>query len=238
MASSKLIQTILNQRGDVSRKLGTDSNAITNWWNQHGESELRSRLKELGRNDVIRAVDKGQTSLGDWYANWGTKEFDNLWKSAEAGNPYGIIKPTARKAFSEVLPMDKVLPPELIQGLAEGQVMPEVNRQRYDSARQLNKQLASSGAWKTGGGQKQQVDLGDAYTRLGREQTQTFGDTIKNYGQDWYNQQYEAYNKNPSAWKMPELPSFEEFADQNKDWYSAYQTGTQSNNLYENPFKF
>lgn len=228
---------VLSQRSDVGRKLGNDYNAVMNWWNQHGQNELKNRLKKLGRTDVVNAVDTGKTNLRDWYNNWGTKEYENIWTSNNRA-VNGIAKPAARKAFSEVLPYEQAFNKNLMTSLAESQINPEIARASRASRLDLDRGLASSGAYRTGRADVSRKNLADQYERQRKEQVAGFTGNLQDWTTDWYNKQYETYNKNPSAFVMPELPGYSEFAQANPGLASTYQAATNPETQFKNPFLY
>lgn len=151
----------------------------------------------------------------------------------------GIIpEPTQRTAFSEILPYETLFNPTLMTAFAESQVMPEIQRQGLDATRNLNRGLASTGRYRSGIGQQAQQGLADEISRRGKEATQSFSDTIGGYTTDYYNRLYENYNKNPSAFVMPEVPSFEQFASSNPGLMNAYNTQVNIPTINQNPFSF
>lgn len=233
-----LTSLILQQRGDVGQKLGTGSQVVNNWWQQHGQGELMKRLQGLGRQDVLDAVKQGTTNLTDWYSQHGSKEYQNIWKSPQRLTASGVPVPAARKAFSDILPYDKVFNPTLITALAESQINPEVGRQKLQASRGLESELASSGQFRTGIAGVQRQQLSDTYERQRREQVEQFRGGIQDPLTDWYNRQYELYGKSPSAYVAPEVPSYESFIQGNPALAAAYQQQTDVPTTYQSPFLY
>ncbi len=151
---------------------------------------------------------------------------------------FTIPVPEARTAFSELLPYERVFNKSLITGLAESQINPEINRLKYEAFQNLTGDLARSGAYRTGRGAQAQERLSNQIERQRKEQTQSFMDSIGGYTTDWYNRQQENYYKNPSAFVMPTLPSFDEFTKQNPTLMEAYNQQTNIPNTYNSPFSF
>lgn len=149
----------------------------------------------------------------------------------------GIPVPEARKAFSEVMPWEKVFNQNLIQGLAESQIMPEIQRQQSSATEDLNRGLASSGGYRLGSAGVQREGLNDAFSRQAKEQTGQFGSSMKDYLTDWYNRQSESYYKNPSAFVMPTLPSYDQFVQDNPSLASAYNNATNIQTQFKDYFK-
>lgn len=169
-----------------------------------------------------------------------------LWNQIQKGNvgtpaqsaPSGIPTPTSRTPFSEVLPFDKIFNPNLVTGLAESQINPEIGRQYTSDRRSLDQNLAATGAWRAGLAGVNRQNLSDRTERSRKEQVQGFTDVIKDYANDWYNRQYESYNKNPSAFVMPKLPTYEEYITDNPDAFNSYTAATNVPTTYTNPFNF
>lgn len=147
---------------------------------------------------------------------------------------YGIITPTKRTPFSKVLPFDKVFDPTLVGQLAEENINPEINRQSTQSMRDLNSNLAQTGAFRTGLAASRRGNLSDAYERLRKQQVQGFISAIKNPLTDWYNKQERNYYENPTGWKMPTLPTYNEYIQQNPQLSNLLQ----GNSVYQDPFNF
>lgn len=139
--------------------------------------------------------------------------------------------PTQRTAFSEVLPYEKVFNPTLINQLALSQLQPEINRQQAQASGDLWRNLALSGAYRTGQAGARNQNLVDSYGRLLKEQTADFTGKVNDWATDWYNRQSENYYKNPSAYVMPTLPTFDQFMKSNPPVAGAYPptTGTNAN---------
>jgi len=150
----------------------------------------------------------------------------------------GIPTPTQRTAFDQVLPYEKVFNKNLITGLAESQINPEMERQFRQGMMQLTSDLAGSGAYRTGRGSSSLQSLTDATERQRKEQVGSFVSQIGDYTTDWYNQQKESYYKNPTGFVAPTLPSYEQFSQQNPALANAYNNQTNIPINYQNPFKF
>jgi hypothetical protein len=171
-----------------------------------------------------------------------------LWNQIQKGNTgapaqsseavSGIPTPTARTPFSEVLPFDKIFNPNLVTSLAESQVSPDIDRRYATDRRMLDQNLAASGAWRSGLAGVNRQNLSDTTERSRKEGVQGFTDVIKNYANDWYNRQYEQYNKNPSGFVMPKLPSYEEFIQGNPDAFNSYTSATNVPTTTTNPFNY
>ncbi len=151
---------------------------------------------------------------------------------------FTIPTPTARTSFEELLPYQKVFNQQLITGLAESQINPEMARQSRLALQQLSGNLGSSGAYRTGRGAESVTNLQDSLERQRREQVQGFTDQIGAYTTDWYNKQKDNYYKNPSAFVQPTLPTFDQFVQQNPGLANAYNTQTNVNTTYTNPFNY
>lgn len=147
--------------------------------------------------------------------------------------PWG---PKTRTPFTEMLPFDKVFNPSLITALAESQINPEIARQKADAVGQQQRGFAQSGSFRSGYAPFQRQQLSDQYERQRREQVQGFSDNINNMANDWYTREMERYGKNPSAYVMPTLPTFDEFMGQNQGLSNLYSNMTNVPNMYQSPF--
>lgn len=90
---STLYKILKEQRPDVIKVYKTN---VDSWWKKHGEKELLAKLKELGRNDVLKAVNKGM-NLKSWYIGYGSKEYSNIW-TAKKTKPKPSPSPTPTPA--------------------------------------------------------------------------------------------------------------------------------------------
>jgi len=226
---ANLYQLIRDVSGKAQLKGGTD---------YAKQKELYSRLGSpqgnyagtRGQNMfLLQQIAKGNFGLGQ-AAPAAPQQADT---QALAGTA-----PQLRKSFNEVLPFDTVFNDNLVTGLAESQINPEIQRQSYDSMNNLNRNLAQSGAYRTGGANYQRGSLSDAYERQRKEQVGQFSGQIKNYATDWYNRQYEDYNKNPAMFAMPSVPSANEFLKTNPGLAQQYNQQTSAPTTYTNPYKF
>ena len=120
-------------------------------------------------------------------------------------------KPKQRTPFSQVMPFDKVFKPDLINNLATSQLRPEINRNKREDLRNLNRGLARSGAYRTGHAGLQRQNLADAYSRNLKEQRSSYTNQMRDWLTNWYNQQSQNYYRNPVSYTMPTLPSYDEF---------------------------
>lgn len=197
----------------------------TNMWSLSGLSNNLLRLSS-------GITTPGQTAARTAVSNTVSRSMPTPVK------PVLSAAPQPRKAFSEVLPFDKVFNPNLITGFAESQINPEIARQRFSQTQDLGRGLASSGGWMSGTGNMAQTDLLNNLERARKEQVGGFTDTIKNNLTDWYNRQYDTYNKNPSAFVMPELPSMNQYLNNNPGMAAAYNNATNIPVTYNNPFLF
>lgn len=166
----------------------------------YGDSYRGSRSQNLG---LLSKINKGD------YGSSGSKSSGGNSDLIPGTN---IPKPKTRTAFSEVLPFEKVFQDDLINEMALGQLLPDIERGRNQEMRSLGRDLARSGRWRTGIADAQRQQLNDAYARQLREQQNQFTNQIKDWTQDWYNRQSESYYKNPSGWNMPTLPTFDDYA--------------------------
>ncbi len=121
------------------------------------------------------------------------------------------LNPEHRRAFSEVLPFEQIFPTADIRGLAESQVMPEVQRERGRSLYDLGRSMAQTGGYRTGGYGHEQSRLQDWYSRQGKERTQEFMNPIQDWATQWYNEQAYLYGTNPGAYNMPTLPTWGDY---------------------------
>lgn len=122
--------------------------------------------------------------------------------------------PKARTPFGKVMPFSKVFRPDLVNQLANQQLVPELKRQRAGDLRELGRNLALSGAYRTGLAPRMSQQLLNAYQRQFKEQKGEFTGQLKDWVTDWYTRQSEAYYKNPMGYTMPTLPSLSSYAKQ------------------------
>lgn len=126
-----------------------------------------------------------------------------------------IPAPNEVTPFEKVLPYEKVFNPTLINDLATQQLKPELDRQQHVDKRDLWRNLAMTGAYRTGHAGVQNQRLMDNYSRALKEQTAQFTGQVNDWTQDWYNRQYESYYKNPARFTLPKLPSFDDYLKMN-----------------------
>lgn len=240
--NEQLYRAIIENRPDVAKVLGNSRKAVEQWWNSHGKSELLGRLGKIGRNDIVRAASNPNFDVGNWYAYDAPKEYKNVWKDSQKmteAERLGIVEPKQVTAFSEVLPYETVFNPNLITGLAASQLSPEIDRQYNQSARSLQGQLSSSGAFRTGLAGTSIRGLQDSTERQRKESIQSFTDTINNMGRDWYNREAENYYKSPSTYAVGDLPNFDDFMSANPSAINAYNNATAAtDNTYKSPLLF
>lgn len=155
-----------------------------------------------------------------------------------------VIKPKTtqqiqqRRQFSEVLPFEKLFSRDLITGLAESQINPEIKRAKERELYNLNTGLASTGAFRSGRAGLQRQNLADAFERQRKEQVGSFVGNIKDYTTDYYNRMAESYYKNPSQFVMPTLQSMDQFVQQNPQLASMYEQQTNIPTTYNDVFRF
>jgi len=126
----------------------------------------------------------------------------------------------------------------LITGLAEQNINPEIQRQFYTANRSLNSDLSGSGAYRTGLANVARQGLADTTERTRKEQVQAFEDYIRGQGSTWYNQQAEAYGKDPSKYIRPIGDTFEDYMANNPSVFQSYQTQTNIPKTYTNPYSY
>lgn len=122
--------------------------------------------------------------------------------------------PNKMTPFEEVLPYDRVFNRDFVNQLGMQQIMPEISRERRSSMRELDRGLAGSGAFRMGVADTSRRSLNDFYTRSLRERVSDFTNTIDDYTSNWYNQQMERYATNPARFKLPTLPTFDQYSQQ------------------------
>lgn len=149
-----------------------------------------------------------------------------------------IPVPTTRTAFSEVLPFDKVFNNNLITGLAESQINPEIQRAQDSSLTNYYRQIGGSGGNRSGVALNSKESLVDNFERQRQEQVGNFVSNIKNRATDYYNQMYDRYNKNPSSFVMPTLPNYQDFIDKNPNLANMYNQNTNIPLTYTDNFRF
>jgi hypothetical protein len=176
----------------------------------------------------------------------------NLWllnqiNSGNIGQPtapttptpaYTIPTPTAVTPFESVLPYNQVFNQNLIQGLAESQIMPEIQRQQGSALQSYNRNIGGSGGYKSGVGIQGRENIMNDYSRQGREQVGQFTSDINNYGTDWYNQLKTSYNQQPGMFVQQPLPDFNTFLQQNPNLGNLYNTQTNIPTTYQNYLNF
>lgn len=116
--------------------------------------------------------------------------------------------------FEQVLPYDKVFNQGMISQLAESQLRPEWDRNRYQGMRELDRSLAGTGAWRLGTGQAARTSLRDAYDRNFAEQKMDYTSTVNDYLTDWYERNYQQYYTNPGRFQAPALPTWDDYSRQ------------------------
>jgi len=178
----------------------------------------------------------------DWYQKFDTNaikndmmnsgEYKTYSNRAQTPSPVYNVRenvptPTARPAFSSVMPYDQVFSPELLDQLAASQINPELSRQQASGVYDYNRGLAQSGGYMSGRGRAGRQDLADAYSRQGVEQRSAYKGQIEDWTNDWYNKQAVNYGTNPLAGAMPTLPTFDQFKS---TLTSPRPTGTQGVN--------
>lgn len=148
-------------------------------------------------------------------------------QSGGGGSRTSVPTPTDRTAFSKVLPFERVFDADTVTGLAEQNINPEIDRKLTAARSGLESQLGSTGMFRTGLAQKKRQDLMDSYERMRKEMVSDFTGQIKRPLTEWYNRQSERYYTNPSAWKMPTLPTYEEYITTNPLLQPTTTTPTQ-----------
>lgn len=133
-----------------------------------------------------------------------------------------IVDVKKRTPFSQVLPFDKVFNDQLVGGLAESQINPEITRQREDDIYNFNRNLAGTGGYRSGRMDAKKNSILDAYSRAQKEQVNQFTNQIKDYATDWYNRQEKLYNQNPSGFQAPKVDTFQEALKGNPQFSDAY----------------
>lgn len=123
-----------------------------------------------------------------------------------------IQAPTARTAFEKIMPYEKIFNPTLIDQLATQQLKPELDRSEKVDRQNLWRNMAMSGAYRTGVAKVQDKTLADQYSRQFAEQKSQFGGQMNDWLTNWYNQQYDRYYRNPSAYVAPTTPTYDQYA--------------------------
>lgn len=196
--------TILNERGDVRDTLGTNARVVDEWWAKHGERELRQKLQELGRTDVLRELDKGM-NLRDWYTQHGSQEYGNIWRAK--GRPVQ----QQRQQFEKMLPYEQVFQPNLIRQSIERLVNPEIERERGQAISQQDRGFAQTGQYRLGVAGQNRNNLLDAFERQRKTQVADYTGRLNDITTDFYNRMKQTYYRNPDTTK-PTLQSFNQFA--------------------------
>lgn len=137
---------------------------------------------------------------------------------------YSAPTPATITPFSQILDMSKIFPTATLSQLAEEQVAPDIQRQQQQETENLGRSLASSGTYRTGHAPVAQQRVIDAYSRMLKEQKSQFTNQIQDWLNNWYTQQYTNYYKNPSAFVMPTLPTFDQYLNSNPSIASAYNS--------------
>lgn len=73
----KLLKLLKSQRPDVLKEYSPEK--IDEWWATFGYKELIYKLEQLDRSDVIGSWAKNKIDIKDWYINYGSKEYENVW---------------------------------------------------------------------------------------------------------------------------------------------------------------
>lgn len=198
---------------------------------------------------------------GQLYGNLGspmggyTGSFDQnmyLWNQIKEGNyggtapnsagaptgDLGIPTPNPVTPFESVMPYNTAFNRNLMTGMVEDFVAPEVGRQRAEASRGLESNLAGSGMWRTGlaGHKRQQLD--DRFSRQQAEQTGQYLGQFDDWSTNWYNTQKKNYYENPAGYVRPELPTAESYLQNNPAAANAYQTQTNVPTTYKSPLSF
>jgi len=156
----------------------------------------------------------------------------------QAQNSQVVPTPSTITPFSQVLPYDKLFNPNLVTGLVEGFVAPDINRNRESGFQDLNSNLAATGRFRTGMANVDRENFGNQFSRQLQEQTAAGVGQFNNYLTDYYNNQSEQYYKNPSTYTQDTLPTFDSFASNNPGLSGQYGNQTNIPNSYQNYFKF
>jgi len=171
-------QLIYSQRPDVQGHPAND------WWQLWGANELRNRLAQLGRVDVLQHVGGDNNLLRDWYTLWGSQEYPNIWNEQPkqqqgldtqyaAG---GVESAPSIPQFENVLPWEKVQQQWLPSMTAVGQqyALPEVQRQLNKDMQEYMMGMASAGGGRFGSAWGGTGALQSAAQRQGTEMTQDY----------------------------------------------------------------
>ncbi len=205
---------------------GYDPGSMDLWWNAYGAPELKQRLAELGRQDVLNAMGDDNGALKTWYSTSGVQEYPNIWQASAApqqglAEGFAAAGGSAPKTptFEETLPYEKAwgqLAPTAYQSALQ-QVSPEIARQYDQAKRSYVTSLAN-----TGGGR-----FGRAVGGLGNVWAESERDK-KAQAQDWTNLYEQGFNTlwwDPSetAWNtamtqgktptMPTVPGWQQYAN-------------------------
>lgn len=151
---------------------------------------------------------------------------------------YTVPTPQAVTPFESVLPYENIFNKQLIQSLAESQVLPEVQRQQDTSMTDYNRTLGGTGGYRSGVGLQGRENISNQYSRMGQEQVADFASNINNYGTDWYNQMKVNYNQQPGLFTQSPLPTFDSFLQANPNLANIYNTQTNTPTKYSSPFNF
>ena len=179
------------------------------------DAQIVQRLMELGRKDVLTVMTNYPKRL-NWYKTHGVREYPDFWTATRAdqintNNPAsntpktslasqlvaGAGKAPTVPVFSEVLPQEKgwgMMQPA-VQEEAYQQVNPSINRDLNTQMRNLNLNLASTGAGRFSRALGQQGTLGAQAEQNRKAQVMDWMNAREGQFNEWYNQTQDAWTK-------------------------------------------
>jgi len=198
-------ELLLSQRPDVQ------GHSVNDWWNLWGAGELRDQLQRLGRTDVLQHVGGDNNLLRDWYTQWGTQEYPNIWqaqatpqKSKAQQMAEAIVgKMKTPGDFSKVMAWQDYFDPELARSAASqratGYFMPQLEK-NIDTLRteMANRGLFRSGIRNRGEGEVME-DIADQEAQMidmlyGQRESEA---------RESYGAEQEKFEQDPTGYKKP-----------------------------------
>lgn len=216
-------QLVYSQRPDVR------GHSVNDWWTLWGANELRSKLQQLGRQDVLNVAGNDNNWLKQWYIQNGSYEYPNIWQAsvkqeapkepiAKQYAAAGGTAPKTTKTFEEVLPYfsawSKLRPGA--EASAYQQVRPEIQRAYNAAMQNYMNQMASAGGGRFG---RALGGTGDIWAQYEREKKAQVQDWINQYEQGFRELFYEPSEEiwtnamtQGTTGTVPKIPTWEQYA--------------------------
>lgn len=153
-------------------------------------------------------------------------------------NEFKVGAPKPITPFEQFLPYDKIFNSNLITGIAENQINPEVARAQDQGIFDFERGLGQTGGFRFGMAEMDRKNLLNSFERDRKQRIASFIDSISNLTNDWYNKQKETYYKTPSRYVMPALPTMNNFLTNNPGLANQYNQATNVPLTYNNPLLF